>query len=115
MQLTVDNFQATQIDYHAFFTALSEQFNEGWRQDPETILENSQLPAADWQKWRSLYHQLLLNYPPETMSAIRDRLRFHNPPTFPIRPVIESVWEAIANEDNWQPFNELVNRLQTQT
>lgn len=115
LQLTVDNFQATQIDYHAFFRALTEQFNEGWRQDPETILENSQLPAADWQKWRSLYHQVLLDYPPETMSAISDRLRFHNPPTFPIRPVIESVWEAIANEDNWQPFNELVNRLQTQT
>ena len=29
-----------------------------------------------------------------------------------LRPQIESVWEAIANEDNWQPFNQLVKEIQ---
>ena len=47
------------------------------------------------------------------MDNISQRLKQSNPKTALLRPVIESVWESIANEDNWQPFNELVKRLQS--
>jgi serine/tyrosine/threonine adenylyltransferase len=30
----------------------------------------------------------------------------------PLRPLIENVWDAIALEDNWQPFYDLVHQLQ---
>jgi uncharacterized protein YdiU (UPF0061 family) len=74
LQLTVDNFQETQLDYQGFFSAITEQFNEGWRKDPQTILENSPLPAANWEQWRKLYHQILVDRPAEAMTEIGDRL-----------------------------------------
>ncbi|MEW6493907.1 MAG: protein adenylyltransferase SelO family protein, partial [Cyanobacteriota bacterium] len=43
---------------------------------------------------------------------VATRLRDKNPKTALLRPVIEDVWNAIAQEDNWQPFYELVSRLQ---
>ena len=36
-----------------------------------------------------------------------------NPKTALLRPVIESVWERITEDDNWQPFYDLVETLQT--
>jgi uncharacterized protein YdiU (UPF0061 family) len=39
-------------------------------------------------------------------------LQEKNPKTALLRPVIEEVWTAIDREDNWQPFDELVKRLQ---
>jgi len=29
-----------------------------------------------------------------------------------LRPIIESVWQPIVEEDNWQPFHELVKKMQ---
>jgi uncharacterized protein YdiU (UPF0061 family) len=36
-----------------------------------------------------------------------------NPKTVLLRPLIEEVWNAIADNDDWQLFEELVQRLQT--
>ena len=41
------------------------------------------------------------------MDKIGDRLRFNNPKTALLRPAIESVWEPIVSEDNWEPFHDL--------
>ncbi len=46
------------------------------------------------------------------MEKVAHQLEQSNPKTVPLRPIIESVWESITTEDNWQPFNELVKRLQ---
>jgi serine/tyrosine/threonine adenylyltransferase len=110
---TIEILKETGIGYHAFFYDLSQQFNYGWRQDSALILENLDLPKADWESWRNLYHRILNQLPVEEIEKISDRLRFNNPKTALLRPVIESVWDAIAQEDNWQPFNEIVKRLQT--
>ena len=46
------------------------------------------------------------------METVGARLNHHNPQTALLRPVIESVWQPITEEDNWQPFQELVTKIQ---
>jgi uncharacterized protein YdiU (UPF0061 family) len=111
---TLQILEETNLGYHAFFADLAGQFNQGWREDSSTILEKSELPKADWETWRKLYHKLLNQLPIEEMETVGDRLHYHNPQTALLRPVIESVWEPIVYEDNWQPFYELVQQLQAQ-
>lgn len=45
------------------------------------------------------------------MTAIAARLQQHNPLKVLVRPEIETVWEAIAQEDNWQPFDNLLQQI----
>jgi len=47
------------------------------------------------------------------MDKIHQTLIEANPKTALLRPVIESVWEQITEDDNWQPFYDLVETLQT--
>ncbi len=109
---TLEILKETQVSYHGFFTELGEQFNIGWRENPDLILENLSLPKADWSTWKQAYHQLLKDCPMEEIEIISHRLKFYNPKTVLLRPIIESVWERITFDDNWQPFNDLVNKLQ---
>jgi uncharacterized protein YdiU (UPF0061 family) len=54
----------------------------------------------------------LQNLSTDELEIIKKRLQDKNPKTALLRPVIEEVWEAIAQEDNWEPFYHLVRRLQ---
>ncbi|MEA5537260.1 protein adenylyltransferase SelO [Crocosphaera sp. XPORK-15E] len=109
---TIEVLKTSQIGYHEFFAELANQFNWGWREDSSTILENSTLPSADWETWRELYYQVLTQIPQEKMDEVSCCLHQYNTQTPLLRPIIESVWESIAYEYNWQPFDELVNKLQ---
>ena len=40
-----------------------------------------------------------------------ERLQQYNPQQNLIRSVIESVWEPITLEDNWQPFYDLLQQI----
>lgn len=116
---TLQFLQDSQIPYHAFFAELAREFNASWREHPTAIAENApfeelQSSQPVWENWRHLYHRLLGQFPAAEMEAIRDRLRQRNPQTTLLRPIIESVWQPIAAEDNWQPFNELVEKIQNQ-
>ena len=110
---TIDILQETQISYPQFFANLATGFNQGWRADSSLILENLELPRGDWENWRQLYHNMLNQLPTEAMPTIAQRLGDSNPQTILLRPVIETVWEAIALEDNWQPFYDLIKTLQS--
>jgi serine/tyrosine/threonine adenylyltransferase len=110
---TVEVLQETRLDYHNFFYQLSEQFNYGWRENSSLILENMDLPKGDWNRWRDLYCLVLNQLPVDSMGRIAERLSYFNPKTALLRPAIESVWEAITYEDDWQPFQELIKKLQT--
>ncbi|MEG3439119.1 YdiU family protein [Pannus brasiliensis CCIBt3594] len=109
---TIEILQDTRVGYHEFFATLAEQFDHGWRMDSSVILENIDLPKGDWLSWKELYFRVLNQLPIEEMDSVGDRLRHSNPRTALLRPAIESVWEAIDSEDNWQPFQELVRKLQ---
>ncbi|MEB3308667.1 MAG: YdiU family protein [Snowella sp.] len=110
---TIQVLQDSQVGYHQFFRDLAENFNLGWREDGTTILENSVLEKADWPAWQNLYHLALSSLPMDEFIQVGDRLKDANPKTTLLRPVIEDVWAAIANENNWKPFDELIQQLQT--
>jgi uncharacterized protein YdiU (UPF0061 family) len=118
LQQTIQLLKDSQVGYHAFFAELAGWFNYGWREDSSLILENSTFPELNkyrsaWEKWQELYHRILNRLPIEEMDNIANCLRQRNPKTALLRPAIESVWEPIDREDNWQPFHELVKKLQT--
>ncbi|HEY9651127.1 MAG TPA: YdiU family protein [Coleofasciculaceae cyanobacterium] len=117
LKLTIQFLQESQVGYHGFFAELAQQFNPIWRDDIEQILAESSL----WQsaelssllgKWREFYHHLLQTLSTAELDAIAQRLREKNPKTALLRPVIEEVWQAIDREDNWEPFYQLVKRIQ---
>ena len=111
LEVTIQLLKDTQIGYHDFFTQLRERFTPSWREQA-LIFNFGELPAELLSKWQNLYQQSLSNLPIDEMEKVAQQLQQSNPKTALLRPVIESVWESIANEDNWQPFNELVKRLQ---
>jgi uncharacterized protein YdiU (UPF0061 family) len=47
----------------------------------------------------------------DELDAIADRLQKYNREVPLLRSRIEQVWEAIANEDNWEPFYQLLQQL----
>jgi uncharacterized protein YdiU (UPF0061 family) len=117
LKLTLQFLQESQIGYHSFFSELTRQFTPAWREDVEAIFPEVQILDDDlqslWSRWRILYFNLLLNLPVEEMEQIQTHLPIHNPATALLRPEIETVWQAIAEEDNWTGFYDLLNRLQT--
>lgn len=112
VEKTVQLLFNSQIGYHDFFAALASQFNHGWRVDSSTILENLSFSDLSWENWKQFYHKVLNILPAEAMESIGNRLRYFNPQIALLRPVIESIWQPIAEEDNWQPFYDLLKRLE---
>jgi len=110
LKLTVQFLQETQIGYHDFFVELRQQFSREWRDDASKILGDKE-PNKLLDAWRDFYYHLLQTLSTEELDEMGERLRQKNPTLGLIRPVIESVWEAITVEDNWQPFYDLINRI----
>ena len=114
--LTIQFLQDTQMGYHAFFAELAQQFSPSWRDDVGQIL--SQEPFLQFTEqsslanWRVFYNHILQDLSTDELQDIAQRLRQKNPKTALLRPVIEEVWGAIAQDDNWQPFYELLQRIQ---
>jgi serine/tyrosine/threonine adenylyltransferase len=106
----------SQINYHDFFIQLRQRFALDWRDDSSKILR-----VEEWNlnpestelldQFRILYHQSLSQLPMTTIEKITDKLIQQNPIAILTRPKIESVWEQISINDNWQPFQELIQQL----
>jgi len=115
---TIRLLQETQVGYHEFFIKLSQTFSSNWRDDASLIFKNADFLPLDAESeilkdWRNLYQQILNNLPPDEMDNIAQQMQRSNPKTVLLRPVIESVWEPIANEDNWEPFYDLLSKIQS--
>ncbi len=110
---TIQLLKDTDISYHGFFAELAQGFNYGWQEDSKLILENATFSQKISDEWRILYHKCLNNLPPKEIEEIGDRLILCNPQTPLLRPVIESVWQSITEDNNWQPFYNLIDKLQT--
>jgi uncharacterized protein YdiU (UPF0061 family) len=116
--ITLQFLGSTQMGYHDFFVLLRERFDRSWREDMTHILNPLDVELNDenkqiLDKWRSLYHQYLIRMPEDEMAAIAERLREYNPTAILLRPEIEAVWDRITEEDDWQPFYDLIKRIQT--
>jgi uncharacterized protein YdiU (UPF0061 family) len=114
--LTLQFLKDSQMGYHAFFAELAQQFNPSWRDDSSQILSSEPfLPFTEQPllvRWREVYHHILQSLSTNELGYVEKRLRDKNPKTALLRPVIEEVWNAIAQEDNWQPFYQLLKRIQ---
>lgn len=118
LQLTIAFLQNSQVGYHQFFYEMARTFSRKWRDEPAFVMNDSDIvPAlgtsAIFDNWCVLYHKVLNNFDPEDMDKIAKNLVVYNPKTALLRPVIESTWESIAESDNWQPFYDLVQKLQS--
>jgi uncharacterized protein YdiU (UPF0061 family) len=116
LKLTLQFLQTSQIGYHDFFYLLRQQFSPTWRESPEQILAEVVAPAADalsssFKLWRQAYHRALNAVSPGEMEQVAKRMGQNNPDLVIVRPEIEAAWEAIATEDNWQPFYDLLRRI----
>lgn len=111
LKVTLATLIQTQAGYGEFFATLARCFDPAWRGDGGLIRGAMALDES-WQDWATLYHQALNELAPDGMATVAAQLTEANPQTVLLRPVIELVWEAIAHEDNWQPFQDLVAQLQ---
>ncbi|MEM9804826.1 MAG: YdiU family protein [Cyanobacteria bacterium P01_D01_bin.56] len=117
LRLTLDLLEKTRIGYHDFFTGLTGQFSETWAVEPEQILqatvENSDEDAATLlEAWRFHYHTCLTTLSSGDVTQVGQCLRRSNPTIVLLRPEIEAIWEPIVAEDNWQPFYDLLSKIQ---
>lgn len=117
---TVDFLFASQVDYQGFFADLRRNFSPEWRDQPHLILENisiapenQEAAMSSLQEWRQIYHQGLLKLTDSELQQIPDRLTSANPLAYLLRPSIETVWQAISEENQWQGFTQLVQNLQS--
>ncbi|NEO26740.1 MAG: YdiU family protein [Kamptonema sp. SIO4C4] len=111
VRLTVQLLEETQVGYHEFFAEIARSFNPYWRKDYAEVLDRASFTLDPWEDWRKLYYQALNELPQDEMEVMEERLRDRTPQTFLLRPAIESVWTAIDQEDNWQPFYKLLEEI----
>lgn len=117
-KLTIQFLQESKVEYHKFFYEMARTFSSTWRDDPSLIMVDSGIVPISgtsqlFDSWCILYHKLLNNFDREQINEIAQTLIRYNPQTAILRPVIESIWEPIVQEDNWQPFYELLTRIQS--
>ncbi|MUL36013.1 protein adenylyltransferase SelO [Gloeocapsopsis dulcis] len=116
VQTTIQLLQETQVGYHDFFSKLTHYFSNQWRENTDLILHEIDILPWDssselLEKWRNLYHKYLTQVPQSEVANVAKQLQQSNPQVALLRPVIESVWEPITQEDNWQPFYDLLTSL----
>lgn len=118
LKATIDFLKNYPVSYHYLFAEMANSFDKKWRDNANDILRDSEIGQAFgatelFVNWSGIYHRILTNSTPEEIENIAQRLTRYNPQTILLRPVIESVWSAIYQEDNWQPFYDLVAKLQS--
>lgn len=132
---TVQFLAESQVPYHDFFIALRQGYSPAWRDQPEAwsgdrpfwlaflddqpeakerITSLGDLSATAhqaWQQWATTFDRLLQACSTEDLEHVGDRLRWFNPQVTLVRPVIETMWAAITEADDWQPFYDWLDDL----
>ena len=111
LQLLTD----TQVGYHQFFYELTQAVQHRQKQDDSNLKEDEFsteiVSSSSYQPWLQLYQQALENSPEMQRDSISDVMIRSNPRTILLRPQIEAIWEPIAQENNWEPFNTLLAKI----
>lgn len=116
-KVTIDFLKTYPVSYHDFFADIARCFSDKWRDDASLILAESEIAQALgsselFVNWSGIYHRLLNKLDADIIANMGVYLKKINPQTVIIRPVIESIWEPISTEDNWQPFYDLLEQIQ---
>jgi serine/tyrosine/threonine adenylyltransferase len=112
LQLLTD----TQVGYHQFFFELSQAFKLRWKKDVNSVLNETELMPeivsnSSYQNWLQLYHQALSSITKSEFDSVESILTKSNPQTILLRPQIEAIWEPITQENNWEPFYDLLTKI----
>ncbi|MCX7593999.1 MAG: YdiU family protein, partial [Fischerella sp.] len=118
LKATIEFLKHYPVSYHHFFADMATTFSSKWRDDASLILKDSEIgqslgTSELFLNWSGIYHRILSNLTPAEIEKVAQTLARHNPKTVILRPVIESIWEPIVQEDNWQPFYELIQQIQS--
>ncbi len=111
VQETIDLLKESQFSYPQFFADLAHQFNYGWHNNYELVLENSEIKSSNLDNWKRLYHRCLEMFVREELDQIQSCLNQYNPQIVPIRAIIEAIWHPITTEDDWLPFYDLLEKI----
>jgi uncharacterized protein YdiU (UPF0061 family) len=115
---TLQLLAAWPVGYGAFFSALAETVvRQGLPADPEQLAPF--VPAAPepprdrWHAWRDSWWACgqARAAQPGGEAALLQGLQRWNPPELPVRPVIERIWAAIDEHDEWQPLADWLARV----
>ncbi len=114
---TLELLTAVDVGYHDFFLGLTQQFAPTWRDDASqifstTLQASDPAAAAPLKTWRQTYHRCLQSLEAGQMDQVASLLKGTNPQTVLLRPEIEAIWEPITTDDNWQPFYDLLHKIQ---
>jgi len=116
VERTIEFLKKSQVGYQSFFWELTTQFSKTWRESENHIFSELDIPDQSlqhcFQAWQTAYHQALNQLPENEMLDIANRLYQHNPSVNLIRPAIEAVWQPITQDDDWLPFENLLNQIQ---
>jgi serine/tyrosine/threonine adenylyltransferase len=114
---TIQLLAESQGGYHEFFADLTKNYHDRFQGDINGILttidgfDPALTKVGRYAEWQQIYHRVLSQLSPDELAAVGDSLMRCNPSVVPIRPVIESVWEPISQDDNWQPLTDLLASL----
>jgi uncharacterized protein YdiU (UPF0061 family) len=115
LKKTIEFLHNSQVGYHQFFAQLAIEFRPEWRSDLGLILDNVEIVDVEirvlFEQWRDLYFKMLNSLPESDMELVAKCLNSSNPQTVIVRPLIESVWEKIDQENDWSAFNELLQMI----
>lgn len=113
---TLELLLITRINYHHFFDALKQHFSKHWYHNSAYVLQGlSYLVSGEQQtilrNWCDFYHWILQKHSFEQMARVKQQLQEHNPTNAITHSALEVIWEAIARENNWQPFIRFLQQL----
>jgi uncharacterized protein YdiU (UPF0061 family) len=115
LKQTIQLLKEAKLGYHDFFLALRQYFLHDWRTDAQfkfrEFLDERIVETETYLTWQHSYHQALNHLSESELPQVAQRLRQHNPATVILRPEIEAAWEAIAVADDWQLFENLLERI----
>ncbi len=106
--LTLQLLAAWPVGYGAFFAGLAAAIEaHGVPEDPEAlapvVAAAPDPPRNAWLAWRDAWWACSRQQDPARISA---SLRRWNLREVPVRPLIERLWEAIDQADDWQPLHD---------
>lgn len=121
---TLDLLASWPVAYGDFFTGLASTIQSaGLPQEPEglpVVLSDGEAPSREvWQAWRDAWWWQIqasesrgaARAASEPEASVSERLRRWNLSQTPTRPVIESLWEPIDQEDDWLPLGTWISSV----
>jgi uncharacterized protein YdiU (UPF0061 family) len=121
---TLDLLASWPVAYGDFFTGLASTIQSaGLPQEPEglpVVLNDGEAPSREvWQAWRDAWWwqtqaseaRGAARAASEPEASVSECLRRWNLSQTPTRPVIESLWEPIDQEDDWVPLGTWISSV----